>query len=261
MSYITRLKSGFTLIELLVVISIVALLIALLLPALNAARQSALQVKCLSNLRQCGMGVAAYLSDHRDLLFNHLTTTDFVANGKPIQWGWMSQLAVYIPNEGPIANQTYSTISYSFNYFKPNIFTCDLWDTNAYTEIFDPPGKLTRGVRAQTQYSFYGFPFQYWAHHNYAPRDATTPGKDPMLMSVGQATFGRLYSRTLVTNLKEFYSAHPGEIQGFYTGAKGYPIGEHIEMLFLDGHAGMEKQADWPHASNSPSQNHEAWPF
>ncbi len=60
-------QTGFTLIELLVVISIIALLVGILLPALGAARQSARNILCLSNVRQMGMGFGLYQSDNDDM--------------------------------------------------------------------------------------------------------------------------------------------------------------------------------------------------
>jgi prepilin-type N-terminal cleavage/methylation domain-containing protein/prepilin-type processing-associated H-X9-DG protein len=67
-NFFPKTRAAFTLIELLVVIAIIAILAALLLPSLSAAKQRAYTVECMNNLRQLSIGWLTYANDHNDFI-------------------------------------------------------------------------------------------------------------------------------------------------------------------------------------------------
>ncbi len=75
-------SKGFTLIELLVVIAIIAVLAAMLLPALTRAKMRAKGIQCLNNLRQMMIGWKMYADDHNDLLLASLVNDTIRAQGR-----------------------------------------------------------------------------------------------------------------------------------------------------------------------------------
>ena len=63
-----KARNGFTLIELLVVIAIIAILAAMLLPALAGAKVKAQRVQCMNQMRQCGLGFPMFAADHNSMM-------------------------------------------------------------------------------------------------------------------------------------------------------------------------------------------------
>ena len=104
-------RRGFTLIELLVVISIIALLVGILLPALGAAREASRNVKCLSGTRQLATAFNAFSAEHADHLPGNKWSGNAFYASQPWKGAWLGNVAPGSPNAGnTITDVTNGTI-------------------------------------------------------------------------------------------------------------------------------------------------------
>jgi len=99
---IARRRHGFTLVELLVVIAIIGVLVALLLPAIQAAREAARRTQCINNLKQMGLAIqnhnsalAEYPTGGTEPWHDQGDATSAFSKG----YGWMVQILPYVENE------------------------------------------------------------------------------------------------------------------------------------------------------------------
>ncbi len=96
----TTHKAGFTLIELLVTLSIIGILIALLLPAVQASRESARRTQCLNNLKQLGLAIANYTELHGGMPPGYVSIYDpYFRKEVGPGWGWATMLLPFIEQQ------------------------------------------------------------------------------------------------------------------------------------------------------------------
>lgn len=147
-----RNSRGFTLVELLVVIGIIAILISILLPALQQARQTARTLKCAANLRSIGQALMSYAAEN-----NGMMPSSYFYKGQKIEANPAFDPAQPPSASNPAQIQTptsatqgyvhWSYILFSNGQVKPDVFKCPSLDkgglppTNPSEDNFDPGQK------------------------------------------------------------------------------------------------------------------------
>lgn len=249
-----HLKGGFTLVELLVVIGIIAVLISLLLPALNRARQAGNTANCLSNLRQIGQAIRIYANDNNDYLVPGREYTP-VNPGPWWEENWATLLvsAGYLqaPNQNPTGTTYYSATSLGVSVFRcPNGLDLN-WENIGYpmaNSQTDGNGMVFwRWASSSQSAANYAADIWYcmnglWSSgistfNEYPFRDLDTSGT---YLATGDTYCPQLHKLSSITRNSDMALIFDGLI--FHNGNYHYFSMRHngnslCNMLFADGHA------------------------
>ena len=143
-----RRKKAFTLIELLVVIAIIAIVSAILFPALARAKAAAKKSACVSNLHQIGLAIILYMNDYDDVFPNAVDAAD---KYRPEIWSSVPDFMAQIPDM-PMMNEALQPYVKSRDVFHcPADSGSQVLDTHPYLEFPTAP----------TMFATYGLSYMY----------------------------------------------------------------------------------------------------
>jgi prepilin-type N-terminal cleavage/methylation domain-containing protein/prepilin-type processing-associated H-X9-DG protein len=116
--------SGFTIIELLVVVAVIAILAALLLPALAKAKERGKYIVCINNLKQIGTAFLLYVDEHEDAFPGAAADTPMSPAGADwIYWNYNDPIVSAYPGRNDIRNGAIARYTGGFN---PDLYRCPL---------------------------------------------------------------------------------------------------------------------------------------
>jgi len=221
-------KAGFTLIELLVVVAIIAILAALLLPALNAAREKAYAAQCMSNLKQLGTTMRIYWNDNDDYLLA----------------SWWGDVGVSRPS--------YPEMLYNENYVKnQEALRCPKFGTKAMDRrayCYPSRGSMGEGYYTGTSggSGLFLFVFDYPANGNWPNKMATTRYRAKDVRRPERLIFsmcGTLAGNTNIGNYQYTFSSVGSNGTSYYSPGSYYGRAPAVpthrggtNFLFYDGH-------------------------
>jgi prepilin-type N-terminal cleavage/methylation domain-containing protein/prepilin-type processing-associated H-X9-DG protein len=242
-----RHKKGFTLVELLVVIGIISVLIAMLLPALNKARQAATKVACASRMRQLGMIFEMYTVNNHGMypaLINYNTSP----------WSYTNQVSYsYGRSDGSIGK---GLLMPSKEYVGYNAAV----PPNAANSLYRCPAQGSEQVGT---YWYYGYAYNYYIGSNYSGHELRkTNHRHPTetMLLIESDSSGDSGTRPYYATAASVYGVSTGFASGYtfaavrHGGSGTIPNIGGMNIAYLDGHV-----AWWPNINTLPTDPYDVF--